>query len=263
MRLSAEVEVLIRQAAGVLPPEHARRVAAAVEALPTWSPLSSHQAQRAVPAAPTRRFVAGLCEAWRTTCPDVPGGLIAVALRMAAAVAEEMEGRGAIDIVWTGPATASAPPRLTAAVLQELIRTANVTLHILTFATYRVQSVLDDLAAAAGRGVAVTMIAETVDDSGGKLTRDVIALYREIPSLALYTWPRAKRPAVGNGVAAMHAKAAVADSGTALISSANLTGSGLDSNMELGVLVRRGDFASALVRHLHELISMGVLQRVE
>ncbi|MFN8105307.1 MAG: phospholipase D-like domain-containing protein [Acidimicrobiia bacterium] len=41
-------------------------------------------------------------------------------------------------------------------------------------------------------------------------------------------------------VRSLHAKCAVADDHTALVTSANLTGAGLEHNMELGLLVRGG-----------------------
>jgi phosphatidylserine/phosphatidylglycerophosphate/cardiolipin synthase-like enzyme len=69
--------------------------------------------------------------------------------------------------------------------------------------------------------------------------------------------------AAGGGHAVLHAKAAVADEHLALVSSANLTGRGLDGNVELGLLVRGGPVVIQLARHLQALMSAGVFVVVQ
>jgi len=49
---------------------------------------------------------------------------------------------------------------------------------------------------------------------------------------------------------------------TALVTSANLTGHGIDANMELGLLVRGGPVPSRLAAHLSELMASGTLVRI-
>lgn len=257
--LSAEVEELVRRAAVTLAPEHLRRIAKALCGETAWTPLSLHRAQQVVQAPASRRFTAELCEAWNATCSKVPGAALAGVLRVAASVTEDMLARTGVDIVWTGPATQAVPVRLTSAVLRDVIAESRSSLHILSFATHRLQDVFHALQDAAARGVAITMVLESAEESGGKLTYDDIARYRRVTGLGLYIWPKDQRPAVGSGLASMHAKAAVADSSVALVSSANLTGAGLESNMELGLLVRGGDLPRRLVRHLQELIVRGSL----
>ena len=57
----------------------------------------------------------------------------------------------------------------------------------------------------------------------------------------------------------LHAKCAVADAATLLISSANLTAYALSLNMELGLLVRGGPQPQEVAAHFTGLIQRGVL----
>lgn len=60
----------------------------------------------------------------------------------------------------------------------------------------------------------------------------------------------------------MHAKAAVADSRTAFLTSANLTEAALERNMELGVLIRGGTLPPSIDRLIDALLKSAVLQAV-
>lgn len=60
----------------------------------------------------------------------------------------------------------------------------------------------------------------------------------------------------------MHAKLAVADHRLLLVSSANLTQSGVDRNIEAGVLVRDGAAPRRAAEHLAELRARGMLARL-
>ncbi len=60
----------------------------------------------------------------------------------------------------------------------------------------------------------------------------------------------------------MHAKVAVADRRVLLVSSANLTQSGVSKNIEAGVLVRGGHAPQRVAEHIGELRTMGVLRRL-
>ena len=151
---------------------------------------------------------------------------------------------------------------MTAAVLEEVIRSSSTSLLLVSFATYRVAGVFEELRRAAGRGVRIQMVAETAEQSGGKLTGDELSVYQQVPGLELYVWPLALRPKVGMGVAAMHAKTAIADASQVLVGSANLTKSAQTANMELGLLVKGGDLPLRLSRHFAELIAQGILRRV-
>jgi len=58
----------------------------------------------------------------------------------------------------------------------------------------------------------------------------------------------------------MHAKAAVADSRVAFLTSANLTEAALERNMELGVLIRGGTLPASIDRLIDALLESGELQ---
>ena len=60
----------------------------------------------------------------------------------------------------------------------------------------------------------------------------------------------------------MHAKIAVADRRTLLVSSANLTQSGVDTNIEAGLLVRGGAAPQRAAEHLDRLVADGTLARL-
>ena len=75
---------------------------------------------------------------------------------------------------------------------------------------------------------------------------------------AVYYDPRSLDPAGKTGV--LHAKAVVVDEEAASITSANLTASAFDQNIELGVLLHRPSLALAVVRHFQGLIDSRSLE---
>ena len=60
----------------------------------------------------------------------------------------------------------------------------------------------------------------------------------------------------------MHAKLAIADSEMLLVSSANLTQSGIGKNIEAGLLVRGGPAPARAVEHVRQLQASGSLERL-
>jgi len=142
----------------------------------------------------------------------------------------------------------------------DLIRSARHTLHIVTFAAYKIPILNEAMLAAARRGVEISLIFETADT--GKVSFAATrAVGEELKALCdIYIWPSDKRPKDAAGrYGSLHAKCAVADANVALISSANLTEYALALNMELGLLVRGGDLPNRVVAHLNQLIEEGVL----
>jgi phosphatidylserine/phosphatidylglycerophosphate/cardiolipin synthase-like enzyme len=167
-----------------------------------------------------------------------------------------------VELVWTGPAPRGSTLRRTDQVLLDLIRTAERTLHVVTFAAYRIPVVKEAMLAAARRGVDVTLIFESPEASAGKTAfAGLGALGNELRSLSeVYLWPLDKRPKDQAGKhGSLHAKCAVADEAALLVSSANLTEYALNLNMELGLLVRGGDLPGHVVGHLRRLVEEDVL----
>jgi putative cardiolipin synthase len=238
-------------------------IAALIRALvPAQSP-SVDLRWKAVSAVPVTAFAseAGrLVDAWSEHAPQLPGAAIALALEAASQTATSVQGGQTVDIVWTGPTTPQVPVRLTRAVLTEVIRAATDELLIVSFAAYRVQSVVDEIAIAAARGVRIRLILESVENSGGSLTFDAAQAFAAVRDhVEFYVWPADQRPKLGSGVARLHAKGAVADDHTALVTSANITEYAITENMELGLLVRGGPVPRRLAKHFNQLVSRGVL----
>lgn len=142
----------------------------------------------------------------------------------------------------------------------EVIAAANHELVLFSYAAFRVQAVLDALAEAAHRGVTIRLVLETTEDSAGALTVDAAYAFASVRhQVGFYIWPANQRPHIDSGTAKLHAKTAVADDHTALITSANLTEHAISTNMELGVLIRGGPTPRRLRDHVAELITDGVL----
>jgi phosphatidylserine/phosphatidylglycerophosphate/cardiolipin synthase-like enzyme len=78
--------------------------------------------------------------------------------------------------------------------------------------------------------------------------------------LEIYEWPMEIRPRDSSSRhGKLHVKCAIADEDLALVSSANRTRYALNLNMELGLLIRRGDVPEQIPRYIRELISCNVL----
>jgi phosphatidylserine/phosphatidylglycerophosphate/cardiolipin synthase-like enzyme len=122
------------------------------------------------------------------------------------------------------------------------------------------------LVAAAARGVQVTLILESMEESDGKVTVSAVTgLGEELANAAsVYVWPLENRGMDSKGKhGSLHVKCAVADGNTALISSANLTEYAMNLNMELGLLVKGGDVPSDLDAHLRTLIQNRVVVKLK
>jgi phosphatidylserine/phosphatidylglycerophosphate/cardiolipin synthase-like enzyme len=146
-------------------------------------------------------------------------------------------------------------------VLLDLIAGARQELLAVSFAAYRVPAVLEALGTATARGVDVRLVLESAAESGGALTVDAKEAFASLEGqVSFYSWPLAQRGDGPRGT--LHAKAVVADGERALVTSANLTGSALDVNMELGLLVDDGAIPRRLMDHFRELIARGVLLRI-
>lgn len=157
-----------------------------------------------------------------------------------------------ITPVWTGPQSSRPVGRLTIAVLADLIGEADEEILLVSYATVPSVDLRSALASAIDRGVRVTTLLERPADN------PQFASHGEpFPGLSAecLSWPAAERPPG----AAMHAKVLVVDRRTALVGSANLTGYGLERNLECGLLIRGGEIPADLVEHL--LTTRGICRR--
>jgi len=253
----------IERAVRKLPASHIGLLARAIAAEPGPTASGRTAALSAVPTPRYREIALALLDDWASKAGDLPGSALALALRSASRTLEQEQRRESIDIVWTGPATAEVPLRLTREALIDVIRAAQQKLIVVSFAAYKVEAIVKELSLAADRGVNVRLVLETDEVGGGTLTVDAAEAFSALHHLAeFYVWPADKRPLLEHGKASLHAKAAVADDHTALVTSANLTGHALTQNMELGLLVRGGPIPKRLAAHFQQLMTRGVLTRV-
>ena len=250
----------VRGLALTLPPSSLKALVAALESMPGPTGPGLLSLFDAIPSPAARASVSAVVQAWKD-CPGVDGRSVSLMTSCAATMRDLVETSQALSAVWTGPSTRYVPLRHSRQALQDVIRFARKRLVVVSFAAYRVQAVLDDLCEAVQRGVDVRLILETKADSGGKLGQDAAAALNDLPaSVEFYVWPGKMRESPHSS---LHAKAALADGELALVTSANLTASALDRNMELGLLVRGGPLPADLLHHFDELISAGHLQLAE
>lgn len=210
-----------------------------------------------------------------TMAPDVPADVIAAVLHAqeteavpAAVAAAYLRGAAAgitsgryavqIESVWSGPATLTVPVRSTAQVLVQLINETNEELILMTYSAHPYAPLTDALGSAAARGVAIVAVVETLQGAGSALTgAEPAGAFAGIPGVQLYQWPTAARTEPG---AKMHAKLAIADRRALLVSSANLTQSGIGKNIEACLLVRGGTAAARAAEHITGLRTQGLLR---
>ena len=209
-----------------------------------------------------RGALSALLKAWRQDAPDLTPQAFAWALRAANATDDHHRARQSLEIVWSGPESDTTTYRRTDQALLELIQEAKTSILLATFAAYKVPKIAAALVKAAGRGVKVTLILESAEESEGKLTCSAIkGLGAELAKAAeVYVWPLEKRGVDSHGQhGALHVKCAVVDDNAALVSSANLTEYAMNLNMELGLLVTGGDVPRTLAQHLRSLVRVKTL----
>jgi len=215
-----------------------------------------------IPRAEFRDMINELLEAWRSENQLFTPQSLALALASAAHSYQTAREQTGIEIVWTGPTTGVIPLRRTEQVLIEIIREAKKELLIVSFAVYNIAEIVTEMEKAVTRGVALTIVVETPESGQGKIPFGIESLLtNQIKAKArILKWPYEKREKDGNGKSgSLHAKCAVADRATVLISSANLTQYALNLNMEIGLRVKDKALAEKIVRHFELLAQKGIL----
>ncbi|APU16137.1 MULTISPECIES: DISARM system phospholipase D-like protein DrmC [Actinoalloteichus] len=210
--------------------------------------------------------VPGFAEAARAvlaaqTADAVPDVEAAAYLRGVAAGCVQQADLMRVESVWSGPTTHSVPVRATAQALVEVIDEAEAELVLVTYSAKAYPPAIAALTAAAGRGVRIAVVVETLRGAGGALGGDEpAAAFAAVPTARLWHWPSGLRP---DRRAKMHAKIVIADRRILLLSSANLTHSGAAGNIEAGLVVRGGTPPRRAAEHIAELQANGVLTRLE
>jgi len=187
-------------------------------------------------------------------------GQSAAFLRGLAAGCALQTGLVGVESVWSGPSSHSVPVRATAQALIQVVTEATSELLLMTYSAKRHEPLREALASAIVRGVQVTIVVETLQGAGSALAgAEPAAAFAGINGLQLWHWPVERRNESGSK---LHAKLAIADRRVLLVSSANLTQSGVEKNIEAGVLIRGGSAPARAAEHIVELKSKGVLARL-
>jgi phosphatidylserine/phosphatidylglycerophosphate/cardiolipin synthase-like enzyme len=166
-----------------------------------------------------------------------------------------------VQLVWTGPPSVTVPVRSMAAVLEDLISEATAELVIMTYSARRYERVREALSAAVERGVRVDVVVETLSGAGSALSgSEPAAAFAGLAGLTLWHWPKEARATAS---AKMHAKVAIADGRSMLVSSANLTQSGVHDSLEAGVLIRGGSAPQRALEYVRDLQARRLLVRLD
>lgn len=191
-----------------------------------------------------------------------------VELLASAAQVEERMPRS--DLVWSGPEVPGVHARNTRRVYEELLGSGTRGVWIATYAFFDGPRAFEVIAKRmdAVPGLRVTLLLNIQRKRGEGAPVDEL-VRRFTDRFWKYEWPGTARPRVfydprslePDGPAGiLHAKAVVVDEEAVFITSANLTEAALDSNIELGVVVRDRALALSVATHFQTLIERQLLK---
>lgn len=158
------------------------------------------------------------------------------------------------DLVWTGPVHFPIPARSNFGIIKEMISKAN---HKITIVGYRVEDYADPILHLLSKSLDNEIDVKLIIDRADLQIPVITKLWKGKRFPSTYTRTvDAKDP-----IASIHAKLVIIDSQDLLVTSANLTYHGLDSNLEVGIRVR-GKTAAEAEELISQLIESGFLVKV-
>jgi cardiolipin synthase A/B len=255
---NTELKNLLADMARELPTSIIERLATRVKNLSSRS--DARELLSEVTSAAARDFVEMMISRWEQNPSVTPSGL-ALALSSANEVSDRFGRANELELVWTGPLPGfETLPRINSA-LFDLINVAEQQLLIVSYVAYSYPRLSESLRSAVARGIEVTLILESAAAEGGNASDDPANAFAEsVPDAKVYRWPIDERGTTPSGnLPTLHAKCAVADDHTALLSSANFTAPAMESNIELGVLIKGLGIPQRLRTHFATLIARGTL----
>jgi phosphatidylserine/phosphatidylglycerophosphate/cardiolipin synthase-like enzyme len=172
------------------------------------------------------------------------------------------EDNESIQLVWSGPGLERVPMRRTEQVIIELIQNAHDYLFIASFAVYKAKNVMKEIQSAIEKGILPTFLLETPESSHYKIKVDPFKVLPKkiVNNSKFLIWPYKNRKIENDEiVGTLHSKFIIQDDERVFISSANLTESALERNIELGVLITDKQIIHRLKNHIQELITSNVL----
>jgi phosphatidylserine/phosphatidylglycerophosphate/cardiolipin synthase-like enzyme len=252
MSLHPALETAASDAIAALGPVHLRTLAERIAAGRPREAITQAVPVAAFPAAAAAVLAA-------QTIDEVPDDETAAYLYGVAAGHAQHASAVTVESVWSGPSVHGVPVRATAQVLVQLVENATSELLLMTYSAKPYEPLRTALASAVKRGVNVAAVVETLQGAGSAISGDEPAAAFQGLNVQLWHWPAGNRAELN---AKMHAKIAVADRRWLLVSSANLTHSGVGKNIEAGLLIRGGTAPQRAAEHIAALRSAGVLQRL-
>lgn len=205
-------------------------------------------------AYPTFRFLA---------TSDLNEKAVAVAIRTAVGIrTDERLDRPQVEITWTGPDAEGPLVKPTPAAVEQLIKDCRETGEILLVGYSLtapegsfMRRIIDLLVEASNRRAKIQVVLHKDDEAKNKAQLlDHWSIFARKP--LIYTW----QPTSALPYTKLHAKCLVVDRLQMLVTSANFTLHGLESNIELGLLVRNQPLASAVHERFDYLINAQVLR---
>jgi phosphatidylserine/phosphatidylglycerophosphate/cardiolipin synthase-like enzyme len=187
---------------------------------------------------------------------------VASALRVANELRRvERLDRPEIEIVWTGPDADGPLVRPTAAVVEEMIRSVRDSGEILIVgyaltaeSGTPMRLIVDLLGHAAQQNARITLVLHSDQESANR--ENLLKAWNVFAKKPrILTW----RPMGALPYTSLHAKVMVVDRLDALVTSANFTLHGFESNLEVGLRVR-GPQAGAIAERFDHLTAAGVLR---
>lgn len=162
-------------------------------------------------------------------------------------------GRGWVDLVWTGPEVPGSISRLTSEVVADLVDNARSEVLVISYAMHNEPALTAAITRAVKREVFVQVLCERSVDN--PTFRGITVPFPHLKVRRL-CWPAEHRPPG----ASMHAKALVIDRAIALIGSANITGTAMLRNIECGILTRDARIATEIAESVDLLYTRKVLR---
>jgi len=272
--LSEQLSKLIFQIVEIMPAAAVNQLASDLESWEDTSgrQLSADPAEQSlskiserIPNPNARYLVDKLLDTWKEEKQESPNSTLremSSALGILAFSREREKKSQKLELVWTGPAS-KIPVRQTRQVISQLIGNAQKELLIISFVVFKIPEILELLKRALQRGVVITCVFESPEESGGKITFQGFADFNNeiLKQIKILVWDKDMRPVSTDGrTGTLHAKVAVADQKVSFISSANLTVNAMTMNMELGVLFYDQDKAKEIVEHFEQLFTEGILR---
>jgi len=165
-----------------------------------------------------------------------------------------------VDTVWSGPGSHHVPVRATATVLGDIIRAARHELLLMSYSAKPHEPLTAALRLAIEHRVCVRVVVETLQGAGSALSGDEpYHAFTGVSGVELWHWPTSRRAEPSSK---MHAKLALADRHQLLVTSANLTQSGVGKNIEAGLLICGGAVPQRVAEHVEALYANGDLVRL-